>query len=977
MRFWFLSITFLLLCAYTLKAQISHGGTPSSFLHSKKLKSTLSAQSINPPNIAALVAQDIKNDSLRMPYRIAEMIPVEFCMHNTGKWDTLSNGDIVWRLKITSVGALGLQLIYNKFHLPKGSKLFLYSADKKYVIGSFTEQNNHPSGLFATEIIPGESCTLEYIANPENDDKPSICITKVGYVYRGMNSYVPASRMKSASTCEVNVACSPEGDNWKDVKRSVAKVLISGHQCTGTLLNNTAMDFKNYFATAFHCINGYESDAPTWVFYFNFERSDCSETSTLISAQTITGADIRAAIPLNGGSDAALLEIQGTIPASYNAFWAGWDITDTLIAGGVCIHHPQNDVKKISTARTEWKTDRWRDNDNNVGANNADWNVQFSATTNGSGITEDGSSGAGIFSPDERFRGQLTGGASTCAQPSGANYFGKLTYSWDQQGTTSDVQFKPWLDPLNTGQTKINGVDANAGNGIFWTSSPTAIESDSVIKFKDETQYNPTAWNWTFEGGTPATSTLQNPTIKYTNEGLFDVTLEVTNDNGTFTKTRTDYVYVKPRTFWLEQNSRFPAPSRAIAGFSIVDPLTVWAWAYDGINPGHYIKEYTRTINGGKTWYADSIVIPSLAGYGISNLSAVSKDVAFASLFGPNGGGSIVQTIDGGKTWQIQPTAFFLAPSGFPDFVHFFDSYNGVCVGDPNSGSFEIYTTNTGGLYWTRTLSYYIPTYQTNETGDVNKYDASGDTVWFGTSAGRVFRSVNKGQNWTVSDTKISGMVDVRFRNATTGFAFKQIDSNSDYAIKKSTDGGLSWSDFVIPSNFIKGKLANVPGTTATWVNVGSGTQTGSAYTTNDGGSYSLIDNTVQYTAVKFFNDRVGWAGSFNIDSVHGGIYCWNKRDLPPSAVKNLSTNGTLPGIYTIYPNPAKDAIYISAEKIISHELRITIYNMQGSAILEHIYQNISGNFNEAINLGSLRTGIYIVSIQNETNTERQKIVIL
>ena len=52
----------------------------------------------------------------------------------------------------------------------------------------------------------------------------------------------------------------------------------------------------------------------------------------------------------------------------------------------------------------------------------------------------------------------------------------------------------------------------------------------------------PNSWNWTFDGGTPSTSTDQNPTVTYDDDGIFSVTLEVTNDNDTKTVVKQDYI---------------------------------------------------------------------------------------------------------------------------------------------------------------------------------------------------------------------------------------------------------------------------------------------------------------------------------------------------------------------------------------------------------------------------------------------------
>ena len=74
----------------------------------------------------------------------------------------------------------------------------------------------------------------------------------------------------------------------------------------------------------------------------------------------------------------------------------------------------------------------------------------------------------------------------------------------------------------------------------------------ATIRFTDLSSGNPTAWLWTFPGGTPATSTLQNPTVVYNTLGVFDVTLRVSNSGGTNTLTIPQYITIrdKPTTSW-------------------------------------------------------------------------------------------------------------------------------------------------------------------------------------------------------------------------------------------------------------------------------------------------------------------------------------------------------------------------------------------------------------------------------------------
>lgn len=57
---------------------------------------------------------------------------------------------------------------------------------------------------------------------------------------------------------------------------------------------------------------------------------------------------------------------------------------------------------------------------------------------------------------------------------------------------------------------------------------------------------NATSYAWTFEGGTPTTSTLDNPTVTYATAGSFDVSLVATDGNQTDTKALTDIITVNP-----------------------------------------------------------------------------------------------------------------------------------------------------------------------------------------------------------------------------------------------------------------------------------------------------------------------------------------------------------------------------------------------------------------------------------------------
>jgi len=94
------------------------------------------------------------------------------------------------------------------------------------------------------------------------------------------------------------------------------------------------------------------------------------------------------------------LELNSTPPLSRNPYYNGWDRTSYSTAGGVNIHHPAGDAKKISTYTGTPAAATWNDG-TNIGMTNGHWNVTFVSTTNGHGVTVGESSGSPLFSGEQ------------------------------------------------------------------------------------------------------------------------------------------------------------------------------------------------------------------------------------------------------------------------------------------------------------------------------------------------------------------------------------------------------------------------------------------------------------------------------------------------------------------------------------------------------------------------------------------------
>ncbi len=76
-----------------------------------------------------------------------------------------------------------------------------------------------------------------------------------------------------------------------------------------------------------------------------------------------------------------------------------------------------------------------------------------------------------------------------------------------------------------------------------FTGTPTSICAGASVNFTDASQFA-TSWSWTFTGGTPASSTAQNPSVVYSTPGTYAVSLTASNGSGNDTETKTGYITV-------------------------------------------------------------------------------------------------------------------------------------------------------------------------------------------------------------------------------------------------------------------------------------------------------------------------------------------------------------------------------------------------------------------------------------------------
>ncbi|MFN6077433.1 MAG: GEVED domain-containing protein [Fluviicola sp.] len=631
-----LLVLFSFLCSIVF-AQESIGGRPFSFAQSMNGNSILPEAAIvtvTKPNLTSIHAEDAINDS-KMAYRVGLNLPVSITASNSGTWTTLLDGTRIWRLKIASKDAKALGLYFNStVEIPVGAKLFAYNKNQKQILGAYTANSEK---FEAMEMVQGDELTLEYIASPGTVGTPLISIKEVVYFYRGVEDHT--SQFESVSTekaesCEVDVACS-EGASWQNQIKSVVHYTFtqSGNTyvCSAALINNTAQDCKPYILTAWHC--GEPAAGTTlsgWVWYWKYQKSTCQPgnangTDPSPGSFTKTGGTVRASSEngtLNNppgtnevaGSDFYLVELSSSISSTYDPYYAGWNRTNTAATSGVGVHHPAGSAKKISTYTSALVSSTY-----NGGATNAHWRVVWAATANGHGVTEGGSSGSPIFNQSGLIVGQLSGGSSFCTNTSAPDLYGKLFTDWDLNGTTSNAQLKPWLDPSNTGVTTLAGsaspcTASGTAPVANFTASATNISVNTTVTFTDISTNSPTSWSWSvspatgwsYTGGTSATS--QNPQIIFTATGSYTITLTATNSFGSDQEVKTNHIVVTAATSPCTGTS---------TGNCTTDNEFVQNFTFDNINNTTSCSNYTSytlTANVVKGETINFSVTPQIVG---------------------------------------------------------------------------------------------------------------------------------------------------------------------------------------------------------------------------------------------------------------------------------------------------------------------------------------------------------------------------
>lgn len=409
-------------------------------------------------------------------------------------------------------------------------------------------------------------------------------------------------------------------------------------------------------------------------------------------------------------------------------------------------------------------------------------------------------------------------------------------------------------------------------------------------------------------------------------------------------------------------------------------------------------------------------------GYLIFSISAVSDDVVWAVASGEyyqapipaTASPYILRTSNGGQTWTVHQVEEALATISFR--IVAVDSLTAwITTQDYNGGAGrKLYKTTDGGLNWTSkqndvsagvNLSYFgdgahwlahnrqsvsrsendgenwtnndVAGYTSNEfqllTSGTNMASSVGDTLWNGTSGGRILRFTEYGAASTFISTSFGTNTDISsiaFENHLNGLLYYETLAGIK-RIARSSNGGQTWTSLPQqPGNF-GWNITTVPGSPGTYVLASDYFITSGrvAITHNSGTSWSVEDVGYRFNAIEFTSPSSGWIGGGRI-TFSGQPVMFKYAGEPLVGTQDPPS---LLGL-SVFPNPASKGSVLTfsfEDQEAGERAEVALYDLLGRKCLaSELYQ-------QQLSLpASLPSGIYSLQLRVGDKVGVQRIVI-
>ncbi len=314
-------------------------------------------------------------------------------------------------------------------------------------------------------------------------------------------------------------------------------------------------------------------------------------------------------------------------------------------------------------------------------------------------------------------------------------------------------------------------VNSNCNVIADFVALNTNLCIGNSIKFYNKSQNNPVSYQWYFQGGSPSSSILANPTVTYSTLGMFQVKLITTNSFGTDSLILNNYVSVTT-----------PPIGQALPYFEGFESVTFPTNSLTIDNP-----------DGGITWERDTIAT-QYAGIASAKIN------------------NLINTNYGQSDALILPGFDFTTFTGTP-YLNFKWAY---AKSDVNySDELIVLVSKDCGVNWTQVF-YRTGTAMTTGVTQTTPYIPSASTVWkianislntYTTSSNVLIKIVNVtdgGNNLYIDNINIGALI--------TGI--NEVQNNSvDLSVFPNPNNGGFKLQYALPkSSYVTLKMMDVLG---------------------------------------------------------------------------------------------------------------------------------------------------------------------
>jgi len=403
-----------------------------------------------------------------------------------------------------------------------------------------------------------------------------------------------------------------------------------------------------------------------------------------------------------------------------------------------------------------------------------------------------------------------------------------------------------------------------------------------------------------------------------------------------------------------------------IFSISAVGDDVVWAIAsrvYFGPPiPTTHRPYILRTSNGGQSWTVAEI--EEAAGTISFQIVAVDSLTAWITTqdYGSGAGRKLYRTADGGDLWtlRLNNVSSGVALNWFDDGQHWLAQNRQSTSRSDNNGATWANTTISG--------------YNTTESqllySGANMSCTVGDTLWNGTSEGRIVRFRNYGETPEFISTGLgigTEIYSIAFQDHENGLLYNR-NSFGINRIARSTDGGATWTNLTqLPGSF-GWNIAAVPGSPGSYVLASNFNHiTGKVAITQDfGNTWSVETLNKPLNSVVFTSPETGWVGGGKLtSSTYPALFKYNGSPL----LVGVQTPPTLSG-FSVFPNPTTGVISFdfggySTGNVVS----VTLHDLFGRIVFA---AEINDN---QLDLKALNSGIYVLTMEAEGKRGVSRIV--